>query len=49
LGYLERNFTGITIDENQNNPFQPDVDYHSFTAYPLLGTLLLNGGRLFPK
>ena len=29
---------GVTINEIQNNPFQPDVSYRGFTASPLLGT-----------
>jgi hypothetical protein len=26
------------VNETQNNPFQPDVNYRGFTASPLLGT-----------
>jgi outer membrane receptor protein involved in Fe transport len=36
--YLNNNFSGINISESQANPFQPDVNYHGFTASPLLGT-----------
>jgi len=36
--YLNNNFSGINISESQDNPFQPDVNYHGFTASPLLGT-----------
>ena len=36
--FLNNNFSGINISESQNNPFQPDVNYHGFTASPLLGT-----------
>ncbi len=36
--YLNSNFSGISISESQNNPFQPDINYHGFTASPLLGT-----------
>jgi outer membrane receptor protein involved in Fe transport len=36
--YLNNNFSGINISESQDNPFQPDINYHGFTASPLLGT-----------
>ncbi len=36
--YLNSNFSGISISESQDNPFQPDINYHGFTASPLLGT-----------
>jgi len=36
--YLNNNLSGINISESQDNPFQPDVNYHGFTASPLLGT-----------
>jgi outer membrane receptor protein involved in Fe transport len=36
--FLNNNFSGISISESQNNPFQADVNYHGFTASPLLGT-----------
>jgi outer membrane receptor protein involved in Fe transport len=36
--YLNNNFSGINVSESQDNPFQPDVNYHGFTASPLLGT-----------
>lgn len=36
--YLNNNFSGINISESQDNPFQADVNYHGFTASPLLGT-----------
>jgi outer membrane receptor protein involved in Fe transport len=36
--FLNNNFSGISISESQDNPFQPDVNYHGFTASPLLGT-----------
>ncbi len=35
--YLNNNFSGISVNESQNNPFQVDVNYHGFTASPLLG------------
>ena len=36
--YLNRNFSGVNVSESANNPFQLDVNYHGFTASPLLGT-----------
>jgi len=36
--FLNRRFSGIHINETQNNPFQPDVNYRGYTASPLLGT-----------
>lgn len=36
--YLNNNFSGVNVSESQDNPFQPDVNYHGFTASPLLGT-----------
>jgi outer membrane receptor protein involved in Fe transport len=36
--YLNNNFSGINISASADNPFQMDVNYHGFTASPLLGT-----------
>jgi outer membrane receptor protein involved in Fe transport len=36
--YLNSNFSGINVNESADNPFQLDVNYHGFTASPLLGT-----------
>ena len=36
--YMNNNFTGINISQSADNPFQNDVNYHGFTASPLLGT-----------
>jgi len=36
--YLSDNIAGVNVNDTQNNPFQPDVNYHGFTASPLLGT-----------
>ncbi len=36
--FINNNFSGINISESQDNPFQPDINYHGFTASPLLGT-----------
>ncbi len=50
-GYLNRTLGGVSINELQNNPFQPDVEFRGFTASPLLGTpqglsVYLDGVRL---
>ena len=36
--YLNQNMAGVNINEAQNNPYQPDVNFRGFTASPLLGT-----------
>lgn len=36
--YLNRSFTGVNVSESADNPFQLDINYHGFTASPLLGT-----------
>lgn len=36
--YISQNLLGVSINETQNNPFQTDVNYHGFTASPLVGT-----------
>jgi outer membrane receptor protein involved in Fe transport len=36
--FLNNNFSGVSINESAGNPFQLDVNYHGFTASPLLGT-----------
>ncbi len=35
---LNKRLNGVHINENQQNPFQPDVNYRGYTASPLLGT-----------
>ena len=35
---LNRRLSGVNINENQGNPFQPDLNYRGYTASPLLGT-----------
>ena len=37
-GFMNRNLGSVQINEVQNNPFQPDVNYRGFTASALLGT-----------
>jgi outer membrane receptor protein involved in Fe transport len=36
--FMNQNMTGVNINETQNNPFQPNVNFRGFTASPLLGT-----------
>jgi outer membrane receptor protein involved in Fe transport len=36
--YLNNNFSGVSVSESAANPFQLDINYHGFTASPLLGT-----------
>ena len=36
--YLSSGMLGVNVNEVQNNPFQPNVNYRGFTASPLLGT-----------
>src|SRR5438309_8565766 len=36
--YLNRSFSGVNVSESADNPFQRDINYHGFTASPLLGT-----------
>ena len=36
--YLNRSFSGVNVSESADNPFQLDINYHGFTASPLLGT-----------
>jgi outer membrane receptor protein involved in Fe transport len=35
---LGRKLSGVHINANQENPYQPDVNYRGYTASPLLGT-----------
>ena len=34
---MKRRLNGVYVNENQNNPFQPDVNYRGYTASPLVG------------
>jgi outer membrane receptor protein involved in Fe transport len=36
--FMNQNMSGVNINEAQNNPYQPDVNFRGFTASPLLGT-----------
>ena len=35
--YMNRNFSSVVINDAQNNPLQPDIQYRGYTASPLLG------------
>jgi outer membrane receptor protein involved in Fe transport len=35
---FNRRLNGVHVNENQENPFQPDVNYRGYSASPLLGT-----------
>lgn len=35
--FLNRQFSGVSINHAQNNPLQPDFNFRGFTASPLLG------------
>jgi iron complex outermembrane receptor protein len=48
---LDQRLGSVSINANQDNPFQPDVQYRGFTASPILGTpigiaVYQNGVRL---
>ncbi|MDX1915148.1 MAG: TonB-dependent receptor [Methylophilus sp.] len=36
--FINQNLTGVNVNETQNNPYQPDVNFRGYTASPLLGT-----------
>ena len=36
--FMNRKLTGVYVNNNQENPFQPDLNYRGYTASPLLGT-----------
>lgn len=36
--YMNQNLVGVTVNDTQNNPYQPDVSFRGFSASPLLGT-----------
>ncbi len=36
--FLNSGMVGVNVNEVQNNPYQPNVNYRGFTASPLLGT-----------
>jgi len=36
--FMTQNLLGVSVNDTQNNPFQPDILFRGFTASPLLGT-----------
>src|SRR5262249_51163510 len=36
--YLNQHFNGVSVNESADNPYQLDINYHGFTASPLIGT-----------
>ncbi len=49
--FMNRTLGGVYVNDIQNNPLQPDVNYRGYTASPLLGTpqgmsVYLDGVRL---
>ena len=49
--YMRRYMGSVTINDAQNNPMQPDVQFRGFTASPLLGvpqglSVYMNGVRM---
>lgn len=36
--FMNQNLSGVNVNEAQNNPYQPDVNFRGFTASPLVGT-----------
>ncbi len=36
--FMNRRLQSVIINDNQNNPYQPDISYRGFSASPLLGT-----------
>ena len=36
--FMNRKLSGVYVNNNQENPFQPDLNYRGYTASPLLGT-----------
>jgi outer membrane receptor protein involved in Fe transport len=35
--YINQNLTGVSVNDTQNNPYQPDVSFRGYLASPLLG------------
>jgi len=49
--FLRQSFTSVSLNDAQNNPMQPDLQYRGFTASPLLGlaqglAVYQNGARI---
>lgn len=50
-GFMNERLGSVTINDAQNNPLQPDLQYRGFTASPLLGlpqglSVYMNGSRM---
>jgi iron complex outermembrane recepter protein len=48
---LENNIGGVSLSDTEGNPFETDLDFHGYTASPVLGTpqgltIYQNGARL---
>ena len=51
VDFLRQNFSSVSVNDAQNNPMQPDIQYRGFTASPLLGlaqglAVYQNGARI---
>jgi outer membrane receptor protein involved in Fe transport len=49
--FMNKNLSGVHVNDNQGNPYQMDLNYRGFTASPLLGTpqgisIFMDGVRL---
>jgi iron complex outermembrane receptor protein len=49
--FLRQSFSSVSLNDAQNNPMQPDLQYRGFTASPLLGlaqglAVYQNGARI---
>ncbi|HZV97659.1 MAG TPA: TonB-dependent receptor [Methylophilaceae bacterium] len=36
--FMTQNLAGVNVNDTQNNPFQPDINFRGYSASPLLGT-----------
>jgi len=36
--FMNQNMSGVNVNDTQNNPFQPDINFRGYSASPLLGT-----------
>ena len=50
-GFMNERLGSVTLNQAQNNPLQPDLQYRGFTASPLLGlpqgiSVYMNGSRM---
>ena len=35
--FMNNNLTGVSVNDTQNNPYQPDVTYRGYSVSPILG------------